>query len=378
MGDISDYSSIINNAARGEDVRDAIVSALNIVANSAENAKKLGGKTSDYYAKYSELKPFAYDNKPTEGSTSLVRGSGIYTFFGDGKNPSSASSDSVAGLIYRLHENTIKIAEAINNKKVDWAIGRPITEYGNAIRKIYKYKFTSKTINKNGTYEAPEGTLWNKVTVKVKPTTDIPLHATENDVYRAELGYSYSPVTVNVKMGTAFEYHKAKKTAKLGVLFYDGGATASETTTKYDDLLKDGLSLEEIYKTLIGSKASTSAIFENMLKSGFDINSIVSVFTSNGNTPEYVTALLKNFGINSTSIFDGLFGSISETKGINEIISSMDLGGKFNVETIANSIKSSTVVGNSTEVLEQIKTVLETEPTEFSTFSSEDLLKLLE
>lgn len=378
MADISDYVSIIQNATRGEDVRDAIVNSLKHIFSSAKNSNKLGGKSADEYAKYSDLKPFAYDLVPTKDSNSVVIGSGIYSYFGDGKNPSEASSESVTGMIQKLYDNTEDIAKAINEKGVPWTIGNSILEYGNAIRNIYKYKMLQTTITKNGTYETKKDELWNRIVVNVKPTVDTSLHVTQNGKYEAAEGKAFSPVIVDVPMGTDFEYNPSTHIGKIGCIFFNGENTESQTDSKFNELLGDDMSLDEIFKVLNSENSSTNDIFKNMLDAGYDENSIISVFMKNGISSDKITSMLKDRGTNPTKIFDGLFNSSSLKSDVNGVISSLDSGGKFNVEQIADAIKNSNIVKNDKYALDDIKYELETDPKQFSTFSSSDLLKLLD
>lgn len=81
MVDISSYISVIENAVRGEDVRDAIIGALDAMNHGTTTAYTLNGHDASYFAKQSDMdKILPLDSIPTEGSQRGVSSGGLYTY----------------------------------------------------------------------------------------------------------------------------------------------------------------------------------------------------------------------------------------------------------------------------------------------------------
>lgn len=88
MADISTQIQNIQEASRGEQVRDAIVAALLAVNNKGGNAYQLDNHDASYFATQADLHALQIavlpmDAEPTENSTKPVTSGGLYTVLGD-------------------------------------------------------------------------------------------------------------------------------------------------------------------------------------------------------------------------------------------------------------------------------------------------------
>lgn len=369
MADISNYEKSIREQKRGEVVRDAIANAIKAINSLVENTKKLGGLGSDQYAKFSDLIVMTRDKKPTKDSKNLVESQGLYEVFGGEKDPAKASSDTLPGKVQTLYNDVKSVAEAINSKDVKWAIGNPITGYGNAIRQIYKYKMENKTITKNGTYDAPKKTLWRKLTVRVGKTDVIPITITENGVYEAPDGFSYSPVTVDVPNNFVCEYNKDTKIFKCSVLFKAIDLNPYETELDIETLLNESMSSSDIFDLMTKKGSSMSDIVSSLLKNGKSGNQIANVLSNNGISMNQITTFLKNNNLDGVSIVNSLTGGALKNNNYDDVIGGLDSAG-FSVDDIASSLK-----GSNTDVNTFIKAIEET--TDTYTFDKFELIQKL-
>lgn len=81
MADISNYLRAIEGAARGEEVRDAILGALNTLNTEGSTAYTLNGHPSSYFAKQDDMdKILPLDSEPVAGSTRAVSSGGLYNY----------------------------------------------------------------------------------------------------------------------------------------------------------------------------------------------------------------------------------------------------------------------------------------------------------
>lgn len=81
MADIKGYTEVIISSVRGEDVRDAIIGALNTLNSSESSAYTLNGHPASYFAKQSDIERILpLDTTPTEFSTRPVSSGGLYDY----------------------------------------------------------------------------------------------------------------------------------------------------------------------------------------------------------------------------------------------------------------------------------------------------------
>lgn len=81
MVDISSYILVIENAVRGEDVRDAIIDALDAMNHGTTTAYTLNGHDAAYFAKQSDMDSILpLDTEPRAGSTRAVSSGGLYNY----------------------------------------------------------------------------------------------------------------------------------------------------------------------------------------------------------------------------------------------------------------------------------------------------------
>lgn len=84
MANISEYVERIKAASTGDEIRDPLVKALSAINTQGRDAETFNYKTSDYFAKRSELSTLIpLDRVPREKSTKLVTGGGIFAIIGD-------------------------------------------------------------------------------------------------------------------------------------------------------------------------------------------------------------------------------------------------------------------------------------------------------
>lgn len=81
MADISAYIAAIERASRGEEVRDAIIAAINVINKNGNTAYELNGHPDSYFAKQSDMdKILPLDAEPRAGSGRAVSSGGIYNY----------------------------------------------------------------------------------------------------------------------------------------------------------------------------------------------------------------------------------------------------------------------------------------------------------
>ena len=88
MADISTHIQNIQEASRGEQVRDSIVAALLAINNKGGNAYQLDGHDVSYFATTEALHALQtsllpMDTVPTSGSTKPVTSGALYDVLGD-------------------------------------------------------------------------------------------------------------------------------------------------------------------------------------------------------------------------------------------------------------------------------------------------------
>lgn len=81
MADINEDIIKIISSVRGEDVRDAIVDALNKLNSSDSTAYTLNGHPASYFATQQDMERILpLDTEPRENSTRAVSSGGIYDY----------------------------------------------------------------------------------------------------------------------------------------------------------------------------------------------------------------------------------------------------------------------------------------------------------
>lgn len=81
MADIKGYTEAIISSVRGEDVRDAIIGALNALNSSESSAYRLNGHPASYFATQQDMERILpLDTEPRENSTRAVSSGGIYDY----------------------------------------------------------------------------------------------------------------------------------------------------------------------------------------------------------------------------------------------------------------------------------------------------------
>lgn len=179
MADISAYIKRIESAVRGEDVRDAIIDALNAI-NDGGNVLSLNGHPASYFVTKAQFDAvFPLNETVEEQSTKGVESHGIWALIRDlgdaidnyiNKRVTEAETPVDKLVVAR---NAISdIADAIRAKGGNLTPYAALTEYANAISNLQvsqNYNLTTLNVTKNDEYAAEEGQAWRTVKVDVKP-----------------------------------------------------------------------------------------------------------------------------------------------------------------------------------------------------------------
>lgn len=81
MADISTLITKVNEAVRGEEVRDAITAALEAINSNGGTAYTLGGHPASFFAKQTDMDQILpYDEEPRAESNRTVSSGGIYSY----------------------------------------------------------------------------------------------------------------------------------------------------------------------------------------------------------------------------------------------------------------------------------------------------------
>jgi len=199
--DISEYTSAILSQKKGETVRDAIINAVKVISGAvsgSRSASTLNGEPlTNFVVNYydpSGDKPFAVSLNQTKANTkrevdkinygdpTLARQTELGPYSKTGVN----NNHYITHSLDRLEVTRRDIYEAINEAWRNTPSGAhgsdeylvldsdPFEDYPHYISLIgsgdeYALRCSERTepITENGTYEAPEGTGWTKVTVNV-------------------------------------------------------------------------------------------------------------------------------------------------------------------------------------------------------------------
>lgn len=184
MADINGYIRQIETATRGEQVRDAIIGALNTI-NSGGNVLSLNGISANKFITKDEWDAvFPLNTSVVDDSERGVTSDGIYEKLkqiadkvDEVINRESTSGTSIGDKLQTATLTINEIRNAIRNKEVALDTNAPLSEYANAIDSIEgnsDMNITDITITKNGTYpDIDQGghsnDIYSTVTVDVQP-----------------------------------------------------------------------------------------------------------------------------------------------------------------------------------------------------------------
>lgn len=177
MADISEYIKRIEQAIRGEDVRDSIIAILEMLNDGNNNAYMLNGHPSSYFATQEDMDqilPLA--EEAILGSQRAISSGGVYNIIS-------------------------KIIDALTTIMGEQVSG-DITEqlvYINNIKKMIRKILIAKQVDVDTDTKFSEyPDLINRIPVTAAIEVE-PLDVTENGEYKLNPGYAYNPVTVDVK-----------------------------------------------------------------------------------------------------------------------------------------------------------------------------------
>lgn len=199
MADISNFIDTINRAVRGEEVRDAIIDAIENIANKNSSAGSLNGIDADQFVTKEDLERWnitPLDNQPIEGSTHGVTSGGLYTYLaatlgaGLGKliQDSSTTFTSLAEMVQYLNRIKSALRVSINalvdkdtqaSEKIDPG-STPFANYSTILDKV-KYGAT---------------TSLSKLTISTPYNEDGTPYKNE-----AEAGHGYNEVELGIDFG---------------------------------------------------------------------------------------------------------------------------------------------------------------------------------
>lgn len=214
--DISDELTTIQVEPKGEDVRDAITSALNKLNNNPGTAKTINGlSVDDLVLKKDVDYIFPLETELKQYGTRAVTSGGIYDYLlkvgnvidiiNNGTGATPDPSESIKNKIAYTNETKRLIKNAIIAKNVkvdDNTTFRAYADKINDIPTVAEITLNEAEITKNGEYDAGEDNAFGKVVVNVTANTT-KKNISKAGTYKAEDDNyeGYSEVEVKITQG---------------------------------------------------------------------------------------------------------------------------------------------------------------------------------
>ena len=220
---LKDIVQRINTAVRGEDVRDAIIEAINLLKTGDGNAYSLNGHPATYFATQDDMnKILPMDATPTQYSQRPVSSGGIYEVLNDlftavdNYINGEATSGTLTDRLEYLFETKKKIRDAINEKGVEIKKTDNVTfrQYADKIKAIENnpninvsevtitesnLEYDSAKGEYTGEFTAGDNAAYNPINVEIKPALAT-ITLTDNGTVKAsdQNVVGFSEVTVDI------------------------------------------------------------------------------------------------------------------------------------------------------------------------------------
>lgn len=229
---LKDIIQRINTAVRGEDVRDAIIEAINLLKTGDGNAYSLNGHPATYFATQDDMdKILPMDATPTRYSQRTVSSGGIFDYLDDlcyaidtkllNEEYAGPGQATLRARYDEIFEIKKAIRAAINAKGPEVTPETKFSEYANKIRSIENnpnISVSEANIGESslewdadkgeytGEFEAGENAAYNPINVEIKPSLGS-ITLTDNGTFKAKdqnlVGFSEVTVDISESSGSS-------------------------------------------------------------------------------------------------------------------------------------------------------------------------------